>query len=127
MSCRTPLRPPVRQEEHERGNVVGFDVATGEAMDPATAGAFLESVPELHVPVHLVVRVSGLGQAHMGLLCKRGASGPCTKVPAPASLHTHDRMLSRVPTLFNWAWQACTTTAIWRSRPRMCENSFDVG
>jgi T-complex protein 1 subunit zeta len=28
------------QEEHERGNVVGFDIATGEPLDPQMAGIY---------------------------------------------------------------------------------------
>lgn len=28
------------QEEHEAGNVVGLDVSTGEALDPAAAGIY---------------------------------------------------------------------------------------
>lgn len=28
------------QEEHERGNVVGFDIATGEPLDPQVAGIY---------------------------------------------------------------------------------------
>jgi T-complex protein 1 subunit zeta len=28
------------QEEHERGNVVGFDIVTGEPLDPQVAGIY---------------------------------------------------------------------------------------
>lgn len=58
------------QEEHERGNVVGFDVATGEAMDPATAGVYdnyivkrqiLQSAPVLAGQLLLVDEVMRAG------------------------------------------------------------------
>lgn len=31
---------PCKQEEHERGNIVGVDVSTGEALDPVAAGIY---------------------------------------------------------------------------------------
>ncbi|GLC36161.1 T-complex protein 1 subunit zeta [Pleodorina starrii] len=58
------------QEEHERGNTVGFDVGTGEPMDPATAGVYdnylvkrqiLQSAPVLAGQLLLVDEVMRAG------------------------------------------------------------------
>ncbi|GFR52544.1 hypothetical protein Agub_g15119 [Astrephomene gubernaculifera] len=58
------------QEEHERGNVVGFDVGTGEPMDPSTAGVYdnyivkrqiLQSAPVLAGQLLLVDEVMRAG------------------------------------------------------------------
>ncbi|EFJ43772.1 chaperonin complex component [Volvox carteri f. nagariensis] len=58
------------QEEHERGNVVGFDVSTGEPMDPSTAGVYdnylvkrqiLQSAPVLAGQLLLVDEVMRAG------------------------------------------------------------------
>ncbi|KXZ49961.1 hypothetical protein GPECTOR_18g119 [Gonium pectorale] len=58
------------QEEHERGNVVGLDIATGEPMDPSTAGVYdnylvkrqiLQSAPVLAGQLLLVDEVMRAG------------------------------------------------------------------
>ncbi|GIL76824.1 hypothetical protein Vretimale_8704 [Volvox reticuliferus] len=58
------------QEEHERGNAVGFDVSTGEPMDPSTAGVYdnylvkrqiLQSAPVLAGQLLLVDEVMRAG------------------------------------------------------------------
>ena len=59
------------QEEHKQGNVVGLDVSTGEALDPAMAGIFdnylvkkqiLQSAPIVASQLLLVDEVMRAGE-----------------------------------------------------------------
>jgi T-complex protein 1 subunit zeta len=59
------------QEEHKQGNVVGLDVSTGEALDPAVAGIFdnylvkkqiLQSAPIVASQLLLVDEVMRAGE-----------------------------------------------------------------
>ncbi len=59
------------QEEHKQGNVVGLDVSTGEALDPAMAGIFdnylvkkqiLQSAPVVASQLLLVDEVMRAGK-----------------------------------------------------------------
>lgn len=61
----------VVQEEHKQGNVVGLDVSTGEALDPAMAGIFdnylvkkqiLQSAPVVASQLLLVDEVMRAGE-----------------------------------------------------------------
>ena len=65
------------QEEHKQGNVVGLDVSTGEALDPAMAGIFdnylvkkqiLQSAPVVASQLLLVDEVMRAGKTHKILL-----------------------------------------------------------
>ena len=67
------------QEEHKQGNVVGLDVSTGEALDPAMAGIFdnylvkkqiLQSAPIVASQLLLVDEVMRAGE--MQVLLTRG-------------------------------------------------------
>lgn len=93
------------QEEHKQGNVVGLDVSTGEALDPAMAGIFdnylvkkqiLQSAPIVASQLLLVDEVMRAGECRrhssLGLKvpgerlhCRRlnGLRASITETPAP--------------------------------------------
>ena len=90
------------QEEHKQGNVVGLDVSTGEALDPAVAGIFdnylvkkqiMQSAPIVASQLLLVDEVMRAGEP-ISAACTSAAMLP--PFGAIRAQHQHLIVMSRM-------------------------------